>query len=388
MKRKLLLFSLLCIALIARAQLRAEGHEPTDDHITVGELTPEKGSDDSYSVMVNLVGSRLYTAVTTDIEFPPGLDVEMKDGKPRVIMWKKGGLFPSEYDEDNASYDYSHMVAASFGKVGKHIFRMTCISLKNDNLTATSGQLVKVYLKTSPYVKPGEVKLKVTNCYFNTCVNHVVTQWDCKDQELAVNIPNRERTIPLNISATNKYGTCVLPFAAPLPDGVKAFTAAERSKDKKKLKLAEATQTLEAFTPYILYAANGYTGEVKGTVDEAQYKEIVSNGVLYGTLVDTIQSEGYVLQNKGDGVKFYWMCGEEFLIPSGRCWVLFPLDGVADAPKAFEIEWGTTDAISSPDVSLVDDDADAPVYTLDGRRVSCPQPNHIYVRNGRKFIQH
>lgn len=323
-----------------------------------------------------------------DIEFPPGLDVEMKDGKPNAKLWLgKNTIFPFEYDEDSGNNVFTHTMASSFGVIGKHTFRMSCISLRNETLTAQSGTLLKLYLKASPFVKPGEVKLKVSQCHFITCVNHVVTQWDCADQELPLVVPDFERTIPLNISATNQWGTCILPFATPLPKDVYAFTVKSQDQDKKLLVLSKVkTQRLEAFTPYILYAPNGYSGEATGTVDASLWQEQVHKGVLYGTLVDIIQEEGFCLQNQGDGVKFYCMNTDEFIVPAGKCWVHLPFTG-DPWPESLAMVWDET--TSAPALTLTDGEInpDSPIFTLTGQRVATPLPHQIYIQNGHKYIQ-
>lgn len=323
-----------------------------------------------------------------DIEFPPGLDVEMKDGKPNAKLWLgKNTIFPFEEDEDSGNKLFTHTMASSFGVIGKHTFRMSCISLRNETLTATSGTLLKLYLKATPFVKPGAVKLKVSKCHFTTCVDHVVTQWDCADQELPLQVPDFNRTIPLNISAANQWSTCVLPFSAPLPDGVYAFTVKSQDEKKKQLTLSKnPTRQLEAFTPYILYAPNGYSGSFTGLVGDGEWQEQVQKGVLHGTLEDHIQSEGFCLQNQGDGVKFYCMAGGDILIPAGKCWVELPFTG-DPWPEYLSMVWDET--TSAPSLTLSDGAADhaSPIFTLTGQRVAAPRPHQIYIQNGHKYIQ-
>lgn len=43
-----------------------------------------------------------------------------------------------------------------------------------------------------------------------------------------------------------------------------------------------------------------------------------------------------------------------------------------------------TTAISQPEIAV--DDASAPIYDLSGRRILTPQPNGIYVKQGKKFV--
>ena len=58
-----------------------------------------------------------------------------------------------------------------------------------------------------------------------------------------------ERTLPLNINATNQVGTLILPFSAELPQGVKAYTCDALNEEASELVLTPAA-SLQACTPY------------------------------------------------------------------------------------------------------------------------------------------
>ena len=143
---------------------------------------------------------------------------------------------------------------------------------------------------------------------------------------------------------------------------------------------------MKAYTPYILYAENGYTGTLSGTVDESKYVETAQAGYLYGAVTEQVQTEGYVLQNKGDGTKFYWLNGYEYTIPEGKCWVDFPID--YQEPKAFysiSMNGGTTGIekveTNSTSKSLGN------IYDLNGNKVSIMLPGNIYIVNGMKVMK-
>lgn len=385
MKRFLLVLQFFCVVMAALAADGTGGngkHVDTDDHVAVGELTPVAGSTNRYSLMVSLVGSRRYTAGEMDIEFPAGLDVEMKNGKPNLNIWKGAGtIYPYSIDEDSGDRSFTHSIISSFGVIGKHKLRLSIFSTLNENFTADSGPLFKLYLTASPYLKPGEARLKITQCHLITAEKTVVTQYDTKDHDEPINITNHESHVPLLISAANKYSTCVLPFATSLPQGLRAFSVARR--EKTVLYLEEA-ESMEAFTPYILYAENGFSGTLSGTVDESLYQETVQRGVLYGTLVDRNMDEGHVLQNKGDGARFYAINGQDFVIPAGKCWVLLDVYN-PPVSQALSMEIGGTTGIGN--VESQSDSVDAPVYSIDGTRVKSLVPGRIYIRNGRKFMK-
>ena len=249
----------------------------------------------------------------------------------------------------------------------------------NRVLTATSGKLLYFLVKVSPYLKPGDVVLKVTNLDFITKEN--AQKYHCKDQTLTLHA-TAESTATLSVSGSSHYGTCVLPFAVPtLPDGVKAYSAKGLDDTGKLVVLSEVTQ-LAAYTPYILYSASGYTGSLNGTVDANKYGEVVSDGLLRGAIAPQKRTDGYVMQDLGEGAKFYAMDGVEFLIPEGKCWLEMP-KAQAFAPQ-YGIQIGTTTAITAPTTSA---SAHGKIYTLDGKEVKTMQPGGIYVVNGKKVLK-
>ena len=161
----------------------------------------------------------------------------------------------------------------------------------NRVLTATSGKLLYFLIKASPYLKPGDVVLKVTNLDFITKENS--QKYSCKDQTLTLHA-KAESTATLSVSGSSHYGTCVLPFAvSPLPDGVKAYSAKGLDETGQLVVLSEVTQ-LAAYTPYILYSASGYSGSLSGPVDANKYGEVVSDGLLRGAFVQCPKDNGII----------------------------------------------------------------------------------------------
>ena len=374
------LLSLLCLLVGGRA-VANEPQLPksTNDYITVNDVTLVPGSADTYQVEISLVGvdSQIYTAYQMDILFPPGVDVVMAGKKPSLYTWKKEGCIYPKYETDEG-YEYSHKVTSSYNVVSDKLLRISCISQDLDELTATSGKLLYFKVKASPYLKPGDVVLKVTNLDFITKENS--QKYSCKDQTLTLHA-TAESTATLSVSGSSHYGTCVLPFAvSPLPDGVKAYSAKGLDETGQFVVLSEVTQ-LAAYTPYILYSASGYSGSLSGTVDANKYGEVVSDGLLCGAIAPQKKSEGYVLQDLGEGAKFYAMDGVEFLIPEGKCW-LQP-DQPQSAPALGIQVGGTTTAITTPTATP----ATTPIYTLDGVRGSEMQPGRIYIVAGHKVLK-
>lgn len=366
------LLSLLCLLVGGRAV----ANEPTDDHITVNEVTLVPGSTDTYQVEISLVGSQIYTAYQMDILFPPGVDVVVDEDGPYVDLW----------DGDGCIYPYVrrklvHSLSSSYGVVSDKLLRISCSDDMNRVLTATSGKLLYFLVKVSPYLKPGDVVLKVTNLDFITITKENSQKYSCKDQTLTLHA-KAESTATLSVSGSSHYGTCVLPFAVPtLPDGVKAYSAKGLDDTGQLVVLSEVKQ-LAAYTPYILYSTSGYSGSLSGTVDANKYGEVVIDGLLRGAIAPQKKSEGYVLQDLGEGAKFYAMDGMEFLIPEGKCWLEMPT-AQASAPQ-YGIQIGATTGITAPTTAA---SAHGKIYTLDGKLVPTMQPGGIYVVNGKKVLK-
>lgn len=180
------LLSLLCLLVGGRAVANEpQLPKPTNDHITVNDVTLVPGSTDTYQVEISLVGSQIYTAYQMDILFPPGVDVVMAGKKPSLYTWKKEGCIYPKYETDEG-YEYSHKVTSSYNVVSDKLLRISCYSGDNDELTATSGKLLYFKVKVSPYLKPGDVVLKVTNLDFITITKVNSQKYSCKDQTLTL----------------------------------------------------------------------------------------------------------------------------------------------------------------------------------------------------------
>ncbi len=340
----------------------------TDDYITINEVTLVPGSSDTYKVVVSLVGSRIYTACQMDIEFPPGLE---------PVLTRNMYVRVCNGDDDLGP---DHTVASSYGKVGEHTMRLSCYSGVNLEYAATSGQLLYFNVKASAYLKPGDVTLKVTNCDFIT--KEDAQKYHCKEQTLTLTAKS-ESSLSFTVSADSHYATGVFPFpVATLPDGMKAYRATGIDDSGAYVVLNEV-DNLAAYTPYILYSKGGYTGTLSGTVDATGYAETVSDGCLYGAIAAQKQTDGYVLQDQGDGAKFYAMDGQEFNIPEGKCWLQVESEKASSA--FFGLIFDDTPAGISSAVATTP--AAKAIYTLDGMRVSEMQPGRIYVVGGQKILK-
>ena len=393
-RRILLFFTLVCSAAGAFADNTYHQKE-TDDYVTLGDLTVEPGKDEVYKLKVNLNGTQIYTAFEMDIKLPSGLEPVMEkdskgDMRPKVRLWKgTGTIFPFFEDEDEGIKDFSHSVIASYGAVDKNILRMACYSISGEDFTATSGTLVTIYCKATPYLKPGVNDVHITKCHFITNEKVIIDgkemrgqQYNCKDRTETITALAHS-TATISVSAKNQWGSCVVPFDIPvLPSGLEAYTVTDRQSGIAYLK--QQTSIL-AYTPVLLYAENGFSGTFSGDVDESKYKEVAQQDIIYGAIVPQTKDNGFVLQNLGEGVKLYAMSGQKFEIPAGKCWVEPTFSNGAKYMEMV-IDDGTT-GIGSVECSNGAAQHKPVYYSLDGKRVENPLPGKIYIVDGQKVLK-
>lgn len=394
LRRRILLFlTLVCSAAGAFADNTYHQKE-TDDYVTLGDLTVEPGKDEVYKLKVNLNGTQIYTAFEMDIELPSGLEPVMEkdskgDMRPKVLIWRgQGTIYPYTVDEETGDRDFSYILFASYGVIGKNILRMA-VSVNGKDFTAKTGTLVTIYCKASPYLKPGVDDVHITKCHFTTNEKVIIDgkemrgqQYNCKDRTETITALAHS-TATINVSAKNQWGSCVVPFDIPeLPSGLKAYTVTDRESGIAYLK--QQTSIL-AYTPVLLYAENGFSGTFSGDVDETKYKEVAQQDIIYGAIVPQTKNDGFVLQNLGEGVKLYAMSGQTFEIPAGKCWVE---PTIYNGAKYMEmvIDDGTT-GIGSAECSNGAAQQEPVYYSLDGKRVENPLPGKIYIVDGQKVLK-
>lgn len=346
---------------------QGNGHETTTDHISldVAQLTP---GGSAMNVSVKLDATSFYTAVGMDIVLPAGYTWGLnRKGNPSITL---------DTSEDSELLDNTFTYGANIQSDGS--LRVTVYSSSSEDFCDTEGLIFKFSLVATPYAKPGYADIQIKNCYFTTSAG---IQYDTKDITISDKVSaSNNSTVPVSVSAEAKWGTCILPFSCALPSGVKAYTC--NSKDENNLLLTEDPQ-LAAYTPYILYSEEGYSGNFSGTVDANEYpaEGFVKSGYLSGAIVPQVVNNGYVLQNLSEGVKFYSCGDEDFNIPAGKCWVNID-GGSARERLGFKIENSLTG------ISNVAESSDAnAIYNLSGLRVKDAAAPGIYVVNKKKVLK-
>lgn len=377
--RKILLLvtAVLCLPLAMRAQT------PTDDTFTVSDLK-QSGTAYYFDVSLNADGEHAYTGYNLSITFPPTITVARNSSnKLRVSMIKTDNIYPATIDEDTGETTYTHTLSYEMNTSSK--LNVGCISLQNEALTKSKGILFRVFVtideeafKSSFSPKPivQLSGLNLTAVEEGSAVKYVPADFACRP--FTTGIPT-ERTLAVNVSAENKIGTLILPFDAALPSGLKAYTCSGAEGDLLTLTPAES---IEACTPYIVYAESGYSGSLTGTVrlsDDSNVTDVFASGFLTGVLTGTTVSTGYILQNQGSGPLFYNADGVNFMLRAGRCY----LTPSGDSPaKSYGFRFDN--ASLTPTLSKGEGEP-AALYDLSGRRILAPT-HGIYIQGTRKVI--
>lgn len=387
MKKILLLFMMCALLPVAgRAQT------PTDDTFTVSDLEWVE-SDQAYRFAIGITGTTIYCACNMDITLPNGVSPVLENNQPKLLFPTPAEpTFIMPYTEQTISYggmtfkipSYSHTVS---GSVTGNQLRIACSSNSNAEFTGTSGNLFYVYVTidksafNSSFSPKPIVKLSGLNLTTSAAIKYVPADFACRP--FTTGIPT-ERTLQVNVSADNKIGTLILPFDASLPSGLKAYTC--NAIDDDLLTLTPAS-SIEACKPYIVYAENGYSGNLSGTAtltDADNVTDIFADGYLTGVLTGTTVNSGYILQNQGSDPMFYDAEGVTFSLPAGRCYLTPPTSPV----KAFAFNFGDTDGIEEFQGTPLPNRGGAggeALFDLSGRKVESPARG-IYIQGTRKVV--
>ena len=184
----------------------------------------------------------------------------------------------------------------------------------------------------------------------------------------------------LNVSEA-KAATLVLPFAATIPTGVKAYKLTAVT-DDNKLTCEEVTGTLPANTPVLVNAEKGeYTFEVAETVAE---EDAPTSGLLTGVWEETeVPAGAYVLQRQNGNVAFYKVAeGSTIKVKANQAYLALP-----EASKAafYSLDFGgATTGIAG--VEVAKKEKDEAVYDLQGVRVGKNNLPKVYIKGGKKIV--
>lgn len=365
------LLSMLCFLTI---MLGTKASEPTTDYVYATDLQYDSRKSLYYFDVV-LQGNNFYTGYGVDILMPTGLKVNALSSRkgvvPNIVLLDEG-----MYEDAYGSTE--HMIGVSFPYSDDYTHaRVGCMSSGNYDMGKTSGSLFRVYVDntcTETQWPIGSIKLSEVE------LNKVGAPFVAQDKETVVAMHTGETTLPFNISSGAKWSTCILPFSAAIPEGVKAYTCSRN--DEQCVYLSEV-ESMEAYTPYVLYSENGYSGTISGTVTESGYPETssVSDGCLYGAIAPQTVTEGYILQKQNDAVKFYAIDEHDsFTIPAGKCWLNIP-----ESTSAKSLSFYTEDMSTGVKATTILPNSNIS-YDLLGRQQLVGK-HGILIMNGTKILK-
>lgn len=389
MKKPILMFYLLALfGLLSATHVRAQ--ESTTDRIVLSDLTWDEGMD-AYMFSVSLEGSRIYTAYNMDIFLPDGIDVcyseEGEDKTYWVLSSEDEDFYP--FTKIGSKKTFKHDVGSDMP--AEHQLRVSCVAQTLAEFKENSGELFYVYVTLDPtkftFSPKPIVKVSGIALVEADGTKYVPADFSCRP--FSTGIP-AERELPFNISSTNKVGTLILPFDAALPTGVQAFTCSTVNTTEQTINLEDAS-SFEACKPYIVYAENGFSGTLSGTVDlSANYPDedvyTEEEGLLTGVLTTTVVNTGYIMQNQGDGPAFYSADGENFSLPAGRCYMTLPSSGI----KMFSLNFDSKEETMKIDSLSKEERSEGEAeswYTLQGVKLDQkPTEKGVYFYGQQKVL--
>ena len=186
--------------------------------------------------------------------------------------------------------------------------------------------------------------------------------------------PAATTTVAIDTEAAG-WATLILPFAAEIPTGLKAYSVETVTNDA--LDLVPVT-SFEANKPYILEGAVQAAFTDYGVAKDATY----TAGLLTGVYADTEAAEGvYVLQNQEAGLGFYQVAEVKPTVKANRAFLTYTAPAEEGGVKAF-ILGGTTTGIEA--IERVN--KNAAIFNLAGQRVQKTQKG-IFIVNGKKVVK-
>lgn len=184
----------------------------------------------------------------------------------------------------------------------------------------------------------------------------------------------------LNITAANKWGTLCYPNDVEIPEGAKAYIAADVVEGV--VELVEVEGTIPANTPVLVYTDNGANLTLPATKHVTSLAEPVKTaGNLFVGCTGAFtlnQSNQYILQKQNDEVAFYRVNPEKPIttVPY-RCYLETESTEAAKLGIAIDETTG---------ISEVKAENRNEIYDLSGRKVEKMQKGVIYIINNHKVI--
>lgn len=319
-----------------------------------------------------------YTAYNLDLSLPYGVEPAVEGGAPDVALPQDFSIYAKRIGL------LSHSIAANVRGDGRTV-RVACSSNSNKDFRNREGDLFEMGVRVcSPYYQPGENKILLSNQ--NLTIRANAQKYVPRDTFRLFRIDEGMVSVRLIVSAQSGYSTCVLPFAIGVPAGLTAYECSGSEGDTLFL---NQTDYLQAYTPYIIYAREGFSATLSGMTSARLYHQrvdadgVARSGLLRGALRPQSVSEGYVLTQQDGQTLFLNAKGQEYQVPAGRCWI----QAHSQSPAFVMVEDGLQ-AISDATArtgALRTDMKSAPAYDLLGRRLLVPQRG-INIVGGKKVV--
>jgi len=172
---------------------------------------------------------------------------------------------------------------------------------------------------------------------------------------------------------TNETGwaTCCVDYDVQVPEGTKAYAVESVADGTATLK---ELNTVPAGKGFIF---NGAEGTFK--LEKAEETPDAITNYLEGTLKETtVKSSSVYTLGKIDDSTVGLLTFTGTTIPAYKAY----LPKGANAKQALALSFGDTNLINLPSAQT----ANAPMYNLQGQRISKPQAGQIYIQNGKKHI--
>lgn len=295
------------------------------------------------------------------------------------------------YAIGNAQWRLYTRLKPTFGETSEAYFVTTGTSYNRFDLLKSLQESTTTYL-----VAPGNSRNPTTLTQGTAPTANRINKAELNYLTGVINYTAVE-DVPVTISAAGA-STLLLPVAATIPSGVKAYTLKYDGSDQ--LVATEVTGTIPANTPVLLNAAPGtynfHVGTNTSTCVEVTGNYIpdvtTSDNDLIGVLMPHyVPENSYVLQynkvNEEWKVGFYKVTGDgsaTYIIDQFRCYLTLP---AADPEAhALTIVYPDDETTGIADVRGKMGDERSDIFNLSGQRVGKDYKG-VVIKNGRKMIQ-
>lgn len=405
--------TLLLTAPAIGAEEEPKWYDTTDHFAVHGVRNDDYG--EYITIAIEGTENHYYMAYNLDIMLPAGVtfpitdhvvDGEYSYDTGEIFINNDDGIYPTTRHPQFGQMP-NHTLANSIKDYGMRA-KVICLSFKNEEFVKPTGSICNCYVKVHPLAKAGVNDVKMKDMVFNT-KNHETgfpiqwapgnTLWNVAWSTMTI---PAERTVVINISATDKWSTLILPFGlTELPEDVTAYTAM-RVNGSYEVEL-EAVTVIEPYKPYLINAPQGWTATLTGTASPDDFPSgpellsdesystpfpadaIATNGVIHANIKPHNRIDGYVLTAVGDAPAFTRITNETpKLLLTGDVYIPMSGDVTDDMPDSLPLKV-VKDSPSTGINQTVADDASqpAPIYNLQGIRVSNPLPGNIYICSGK-----